>query len=253
MPEIRLLIDPAAAGAWNMAVDEAVLETAATTGQVTARFYTWDEPTLSLGYFQSIADRVLHPASGCCPLVRRASGGGAILHDRELTYSLAVPQRSGQIAAAAELYNVYHESLIKALADFGVVAVLYRDKAACRSDDSAQTPPEPFLCFQRRTCSDIVYGAAKIGGSAQRRRRGAVLQHGSVLLARSPFAPELPGVQELTGVTIDPGELAQRCVRLLADRLGWTFTEGSLLDAEHARAESLSQGRFAAREYLQRR
>src|SRR3954464_5256758 len=79
-------------GAWNMALDEALLHRAETDGMATLRFYGWREPTLSLGYFQQHADRALHPASENCTLIRRASGGGAILHDRELTYSIALPK-----------------------------------------------------------------------------------------------------------------------------------------------------------------
>src|SRR5262245_3748574 len=115
MDRLRLLIDPPASGAWNMAVDEALLETAATEGLPTLRFYEWERPTLSLGYFQSAADRVHHAASRECPVVRRASGGGAIVHDRELTYSIAVPQANPRSAAAAELYDSFHETLVQAL------------------------------------------------------------------------------------------------------------------------------------------
>src|SRR6188474_2624923 len=93
MDTLRLIVDPPASGAWNMAVDEALLETAAISGLATLRFYTWQEPTLSLGYFQSAVDRDHHPDGRDCPLVRRASGGGAIIHDRELTYSIALPRR----------------------------------------------------------------------------------------------------------------------------------------------------------------
>src|SRR5690242_1143259 len=92
MKEIRLILDPPAPGSWNMAVDEALLETAADAGIATLRFYQWNEPTLSLGYFQAAAERNQHSMSSGCPLVRRASGGGAILHDRELTYSIAMRQ-----------------------------------------------------------------------------------------------------------------------------------------------------------------
>ena len=87
----RLLFDTPAEGAWNMAVDETLGEIAAESGIATLRFYGWSRPTLSLGYFQNYDERLSHSASMNCAIVRRASGGGAILHDRELTYSLALP------------------------------------------------------------------------------------------------------------------------------------------------------------------
>ena len=74
-----------------MAVDEALLLDAAENGIATLRFYEWSEPTLSLGYFQRYDDRYSHAASRDCAIVRRQTGGGAILHDRELTYSLTLP------------------------------------------------------------------------------------------------------------------------------------------------------------------
>ena len=74
-----------------MGVDEALLMDAVENGVATLRFYQWSEPTLSLGYFQRYADREQHTASRNCAVVRRQTGGGAILHDRELTYSLALP------------------------------------------------------------------------------------------------------------------------------------------------------------------
>jgi lipoate-protein ligase A len=254
MLEIRLLIDPPASGAWNMAVDEALLETAATAGQATLRFYEWQEPTLSLGHFQSVSERQQHVASRDCPLVRRASGGGAILHDRELTYSVAISQRDARSTAASELYDIFHETLTATLRELGIAAELYRiTPAVCRGSSALDRGLQPFLCFQRRTCSDIVYGGAKIVGSAQRRRRGAVLQHGSILLARSQFAPELPGIEDLAGVTIEPDALPTRWPPHLASRLRASFRTAELSQTEQCRAEALIQGRFAAAEYLQRR
>ena len=91
--EFHLLLDPPGDGAWNMAVDETLLEAAAAEGLCSLRFYQWAEPTLSLGYFQAYADRNQHEASRQSAVVRRASGGGAIMHDFDVTYSLAVPER----------------------------------------------------------------------------------------------------------------------------------------------------------------
>ena len=78
MVRVRLIIDPPASGAWNMAADEAMLLSAERTGISTVRLYSWERPTLSLGYFQATVLRDQHAASRDCPIVRRSSGGGAI-------------------------------------------------------------------------------------------------------------------------------------------------------------------------------
>src|SRR5690606_37438550 len=118
-PSCRLLYDAPGSGAWNMAVDEVLLNSAAQTGQMTMRFYRWSEPTLSLGYFQRYADRSLHAKSAACPVVRRSTGGGAIVHDVELTYSIAVPSHHPLARQADLLYDAAHESLLEALASWG--------------------------------------------------------------------------------------------------------------------------------------
>ena len=118
----RLIESPAATGGWNMAVDAALMESVATTGQCCLRFYTWSEPTVSLGYFQNATDRDSHAASHACPLVRRSTGGGAIVHDREITYSLVMPTGNSLVAHPPELYGLLHRTLIAALARHGVEA-----------------------------------------------------------------------------------------------------------------------------------
>lgn len=246
----RLIVDPPAPGAWNMAVDEALLLSAAEHGITTLRLYQWNEPTLSLGYFQSAADRQQHVPSRDCPLVRRASGGGAIVHDRELTYSLTVAQSDTRLSAATSLYDAVHQSLLECFAEFGISASLYA-RGAC---EPKPTNPgrEPFLCFQRRACGDIVCGGVKVVGSAQRRRRGAVLQHGSILLGRSKNAPELEGLEELTERAVTPHWITDRWPRLLALQLGAIWTAGTLTDQEcHDAADSAE--RFAGDAYALRR
>jgi lipoate-protein ligase A len=243
---IRLLMDPPAAGPWNMAVDEALLE-AADHGQCTLRFYQWDQPALSFGYFQSYEDRRRHEASRSCAAVRRASGGGAILHDREVTYSLAVPARHPLAADRLGLYRAVHVALIEALTDWGIHAAL------CSPPPRASLAKEPFLCFQRRAAGDVLLSEAKIAGSAQRRRRGAVLQHGSVLLGRSVAAPELPGISDLTGRAIAPRELVEGWLgRLLEPWLGGRQNE-TLSDQERNRAAELVDIKYGAPAWTQSR
>ena len=88
------------------------------------RFYGWSEPTLSLGYFQTYADRKEHPPSLPCAAVRRLTGGGAILHDAELTYSIVLPGSHPLAARRDELYRAIHGCLIEALGHFGITARL---------------------------------------------------------------------------------------------------------------------------------
>jgi lipoate-protein ligase A len=251
MLTLRVLHDPPAAGTWNMAVDEALLASAAESGIATLRFYTWSQPTLSLGYFQAAAERATHAASQTCPLVRRASGGGAIVHDQELTYSIALPLRDARGPEARQLYNLCHASLVQTLAELGASAMIYRGDAAAACD--AASAAEPFLCFQRRSCGDILCGPAKIVGSAQRRRRAAVLQHGSVLLRQSPCAPELPGIDELTGKQFDPAAVASRWQSRLLAALPAQAAPGELSPREREQARILEIDRFQGSGFTRRR
>jgi lipoate-protein ligase A len=234
----RWINDDLDGGAWNMAVDEVLLERAA-EGICTLRFYGWSEPTLSLGYFQAAADRQWHAPSLSCPLVRRDTGGGAILHDCELTYSLAIFAVHPLAANARALYRAVHNSLIECFRQWGIRARLFEGNA---------TPPErnPFLCFQRRSEGDVLAGEAKIAGSAQRRRRGAVLQHGSILLATSRFAPELPGLNEQTAVEVAASELAPAWAVQLKKWLSMDLEESNLTEAERSRAMTLERGKYVS-------
>ncbi len=239
-----LLLDSPAPGAWNMAVDETLLEAAAAEGQCTLRFYQWAEPTLSLGYFQSSADRRLHPSSAGCAMVRRQSGGGAILHDRELTYSLAVPEGHPLAVNRLQTYRVVHDALIESLANWGIAAILAGDADPDLPATVKEHKPRPFLCFHRRSPGDILFRGVKVTGSAQRRTHGAVLQHGSVLLARSAAAPELDGLKELSGGVILVEELIQAWLERLSGTLGIQWRQGSLSKTLRRQA-----GKLAAEKY----
>ncbi|NLE39363.1 MAG: lipoate--protein ligase family protein [Pirellulaceae bacterium] len=236
-----LLIDRPASGDWNMAVDEALLESFIDRDVCCWRFYGWSEPTLSLGYFQAHDDRRRHPASLACPVVRRASGGGAIVHDVELTYSLIAPAETPLANQRERLYRTVHETLIETLVQLGVHgASLFGHPSAVRHDES------PFLCFERRSPGDVVYGGAKIAGSAQRRRRGAVLQHGSILLGRSTAAPELPGIEELASRKLSKNTLMEAWRPRLQEHLGLAFFERPLENGEQTRADELVRAKYAS-------
>ncbi len=282
-------------GVENMALDQHMLETAAAQQCLLLRVYRWSEPTLSLGYFQPYVQRLTHSPSTDLPLVRRATGGGAIVHHYDWTYSIAAPAQalgnksrssklpseklpgtnlpehaadraqnpaSGQVSnltgrlagrdlgASVPLYDCVHDAVVTWLAmqgiaarkwsqDCGADAAAHAGRLPNQSDvpeQAAGTPqhtasaPQPaasgarsgdmqrrFLCFERRSCGDVVWQDHKVMGSAQRRSAGALLQHGSLLLASSPYAPSLQGLspsgdlasRSLLGGAVPPAELLQ--------------------------------------------
>ena len=240
MKAFRLLVDPPGAGDWNMAVDEVLWQGSAATGRCCWRFYRWEEATLSLGYFQSYDDRAHHAASLSCPVVRRASGGGAIVHDQELTYSLAIPATHPLARRRSPLYRAVHTTLIEALAELGIVASLHAEP------EDPRPAEQPFLCFQRRAPGDVMVGGTKIAGSAQRRSRGAVLQHGSVLLRRSHAAPELEGLDSFAPAPVREERLIEVWLENLSRRLGMSWAQDPLHDQERQEAQRLVQAKYGS-------
>ena len=238
----RLLVDEPRNGAWNMAADEFLLQAAGPNDPPTLRLYRWSEPTLSLGYFQHYDSRQQHAASLDCACVRRHSGGGAIIHDRELTYSLIVPDAARWGPKAAELYQHIHGELVRLYREWGAMAELSTEK-----HDKA------FLCFQRRAIGDILVGAAKVTGSAQRRHRGVTLQHGSILLKRSPAAPELDGMEDLLGKTLAIEQVIQACIKTLSSAVSAEFLESDYHASERSGIKALAVERFARAEWTKRR
>ena len=240
----RLIIDSAHDGAWNMAVDEALLASAAETSAWQLRLYGWRVPTLSLGYFQRYDERLAHAASRQAAAVRRASGGGAIVHDQELTYSLALPVRRGD-RDHRRLYAVVHAALVRMLNSSGVPATL-------QGPVPEQPRQQPFLCFQRRTEGDVLVADAKIVGSAQRRSREAVLQHGSLLIAQSASAPELPGLESLAALRLAHEEWQARVAQAILAAIGLQPQPADLTDDEIERAERLVAEKFGRPEWTVR-
>jgi lipoate-protein ligase A len=242
----RLILDGPADGAWNMAVDETLLALAARDGGPILRFYGWSEPTLSLGYFQPYGDRQGHPPSRACPVVRRPSGGGAIVHDRELTYSFAVPVAHPLARPPDALYRLFHETLAEALPppDGRPPAGLWTGPAHAAG---------AFLCFERRAAGDLVCEAAKIAGSAQRRRRGALVQHGGVLLACSAAAPDLPGWEDLCGAPCPAAALIAAWCDRLARRAGLAWRTLPLGPEESRLAGLLADTKYRRPGWTRRR
>lgn len=169
----RLLDTPPAPGAWNMAVDEALADGVRQGGPPVLRVYRWDPPCLSLGRNQPSGgyDREAIRARGV-EVVRRPTGGRAVLHHRELTYSVAA--RDDALGTLRQAYTAINRALVAGLRRLGVDARLHP-----AGPDRA---PVPSLapCFEQPVEGEVTAGGRKLVGSAQRRDRGVMLQHGSL-------------------------------------------------------------------------
>ena len=213
----RIIVDPEPNSAsWNMAVDEALLETAIHEDCSTVRVYRWSEPSVSLGYFQKPQLSPTNTQLASLPMVQRLSGGGAILHHHELTYSCAIAANHALARSPHELYTHIHDRVIEFLSRKGIDAAL--------RGEHQQSDENQFLCFGRADARDIIFRGHKILGSAQRRRRGAVLQHGSLLLKQSEFAPQFPGLLDLA----DQIPIHEDWLDEFAATIGCIFAEGTV-------------------------
>ncbi len=222
-------------GPSNMALDEALLDSVADDpSAAVVRTYEWSAPTLSLGYFQTAAEMAADPRWASVPVVRRPTGGGALWHDREVTYAVVVPGDHPAARPSRTLYRTVHGAIEARLRSMGV-------EAARRGDVKIRELPgrRPFLCFTDGDAEDIVYRYEKLVGSAQRRRSGAVLQHGSLLLARSRTTPELPGLSDLAPCPADPPTWAEILQIILPEALGLPARADDVRPDERRRAENL--------------
>ncbi len=236
MPDVRLLPFAVAAATANMAADEALLESAA-AGVASFRLYGWTAPTLSLGYFQASGPARAEPRLAALPWVRRASGGAALVHHHEITYALALPPGPPWQPRCASWLERVHAVLRDALAACGVKSRLCPPQEACKRGD--------ILCFLHHTPDDLLVGPVKVAGSAQRKQRGALLQHGGLLLAGSPVTPELPGIAEVAGVPLPADAVCAAILDHLARRTGWRLVPAGWTDAEVRRRSDLEESKYA--------
>lgn len=190
--------DDAADGPTNMALDECLAAEAERRGGLLLRFYGWSETTVSLGGFQKLEDALQIEAIHGVPLVRRPSGGGAIVHGSDLTYAAAVPKSHPWGGLPQLFYDALHGAMVAVLADQGIRAWRHAAgglHAAGEPHAAGEIAPSHdeslFFCFDRRASGDLLMEGpaagtgSKIMGSAQRRLAGVVLQHGSLLLRRN--------------------------------------------------------------------
>jgi len=181
----RLLIDPPGPAGYNMAVDEALAESCRTGASgPTLRLYGWDRPSISLGHFQRAHEVVDldRCREGRVPVVRRTTGGRAVHHHHDVTYSVVAPIPHPLFPPTIKgTYEVVARALLAGLAALGLCAECHpRDPEQPRRGIGSP------LCFDSTSRYELTLGGKKVIGSAQRRWKTAFLQHGSILLTHDP-------------------------------------------------------------------
>lgn len=262
MPEWRLLVTPAQRGAWNMAVDEAILEhIGRRESPATLRLFAWEPACLSLGQAQPYADvDEQRLAARGWDVVRRPTGGRAILHTDELTYSVIASADEPAVAGTLlESYNRLAAGLLHAVRSLGLAADL---KTGPREAVDRSNP----VCFEAPSAYEITVAGRKLIGSAQARRKDGVLQHGSLplcgdltriteaLVFDDPARRKTAGerllrravtAEMVLGHVVTWNEAARAFREGFEHELGLEFKEEGLSSTEAARAEELVSEKYA--------
>lgn len=256
----RLIDTPPATGAFNMALDAALMESVLAGGEPVVRFYRWSPPCLSLGRNQPAAglyDEGALRARGI-DVVRRPTGGRAVLHDRELTYSVVMPD--GTLGSPRTAYATINRALVVGLRALGVDAAL-KGASAARAAAPSIAP-----CFREPAEGEVVVAGRKLVGSAQYRESGVTLQHGSLLLEgdQDPVVelllePSIPVPADRPATlseVLSPLPPWEALVAALADGwgevVGGSLTASDPATAETKRAERLAED-FSAADWTWRR
>jgi lipoate-protein ligase A len=265
----RLIIHPPADGSWNMAVDESLLESViAGDSPPVLRLYAWSPPCLSLGYAQPIGDVDLtYLNQQKWSITRRPTGGRAILHTDELTYSVISPIDTPLLhGTILESYQVISKALLMTLQLLGLSATA--DKQNSQIAGSVQP-----VCFEVPSNYEITVNHQKVIGSAQARRQNALLQHGTVPLsgditrivdamqfhsaadreaARSRLLEHAATVGMLLGTCPTWDEAAQAMVKAFSQTLDIEFVVSELTQLERDMAIKLAAQKYASPDWINR-
>jgi lipoate-protein ligase A len=220
----HLLHDSPADGATNMARDSALLDLAVERAVAFVRTYTWDPHTLSFGANEPAEkryDRAEIESRGLA-VVRRPTGGRAVWHAEELTYSVATPD--GTFGTLQESYHAIHSLLLASLQSLGGDFALADAEIGPSGLDAG-------ACFAAPVGGEVVSALGKVVGSAQLRERGALLQHGSILLGNQqelvevvtrgdPPKSNAAALSRVLGRPIRPGQVATAITNTFQTKLG---------------------------------
>ena len=251
-PRWRLVHDGELSGAANMARDVAMLEAVA-AGEVepSLRLYGWDPPCLSLGRHQGVgaADLKFCRAEGI-DVVRRPTGGRALLHHLELTYAVVAPLGESPLPRGLqEAYRVICGALVRAMRSLGVAADLTGGEVNLELPGPRTTVP----CFEAPAGGEVVVAGRKLVGSAMRAHGGAVLQHGAILLDwdgrlqagsmgladDSVLRPHVTTLAAELCRSVDRAEVEEAVIAAFAGELEVALEPGDLTTSEVRRAREL--------------
>lgn len=261
----RLLITPPARGAWNMALDEAILEHAQAgrgASLPTLRLYAWTPACLSLGHAQPFADvDTLRLKERGWEVVRRATGGRAILHTDELTYSVIAPNNEPRVEGSVlESYNRLAQALLLAVQSLEIPVEMKEHVGQV-----GNFPNSNPVCFEVPSTYEITVDGKKLIGSAQARKKEGVLQHGSLPLtgdltricqalvfeneaARDRAAQRLleraTTVESALGRAVSWEDAAQAFIRAFEAQLGISLQRGELSESESQRTDELVREKY---------
>ncbi len=258
----RLLITPPARGAWNMSVDESILEHIGRGESIpTLRLYAWTPACLSLGHAQPFADvDITRLKSHGWEVVRRATGGRAILHTDELTYSVIAPLNEPRVEGSVlESYNRLAQALLLAVKNLEIPVEI---KDEVKQDSILRNNP---VCFEVPSTYEITVNGKKLIGSAQARKKEGVLQHGSLPLtgdltricqalvfenesARETASKRLleraTTVESALGRGIGWETATQAFIHAFEAQLGLSLKRGGLSESESERADELVREKY---------
>ncbi len=224
----------------NMAIDEAIFAMREKLGlPASLRFYSWKPVAISIGYFQRIEDPSLKEYKRQkLTIVRRFTGGGAILHRNEITYSLACSTHEfPTFRDITKTQQLVHEAIILGLQNLGIKAGLERKEIE---------RPDPYFCFVNPSKNDVVNDGRKIVGSAQRRRNKAFFQHGSILMDNKI-------ILESREEKKDRGKIIDSLVGGFEKRLGIRLLPGHLTKQEVKLSQELKEIKYSTRNWNYRR
>jgi len=268
----RLIKTPPASGAWNMAVDEAILQ-AVGNGHVlpTLRLYSWEPACLSIGYAQPISDVDIRRLKNCkWDIVRRLTGGRAILHTDELTYAVVGPHDDPHLTGGVlESYRRLSKALMAALFNLGLPVEALPQPQSPSMNNRTKEP----VCFEVPSNYEITTHGKKLVGSAQARKRDGVLQHGSLPLfgdltritqvlsftnehqrqvASDRLLQRATTIQSVLQRMVSWEEAAESLIKAFKDTLQLNFELTELTPREIENAEELEKGKYAHPSWTER-